>query len=126
MGRYRVLLVDVDPQLLEKYSSLLAHAGYKVEGCTDPGNCLFRVRKFHPDCVVLDFPAAAGSETLSWLANQMPETVNVLCAGEDEKLSASHLVRCGVSKVLQKPFSPEAFLDGIQQAIAERHFRRAA
>ena len=125
MSRYRVLLLEKDPESLGKSAVLLEHAGYKVEICPSPSDCLWLTRKFHPDCVVLDLPYA-GFEMLSSLSDYAPDVVIVAYVNPDEIIPASQVVHCGVKKILQRHFADASFLDSVQQAIAEQHFKRQA
>ena len=52
--KFRILVTDDDPDILEINSSVLRKSGYEVYEAKTAGECLDMVRSFHPDLVLLD------------------------------------------------------------------------
>ena len=64
--KYKILLIEDEPDLVELFSTSLRQAGFSVETITDGSNALETVKKIKPDLVLLDLiiPKKDGYEVL--------------------------------------------------------------
>lgn len=52
--RFKILVTDDDPDILEINSTVLRNAGYEVYEAATGEECIEMVRRYHPDLVLLD------------------------------------------------------------------------
>jgi len=117
-----VLVVDDEAHIRRIVEINLKRLGCRVTLAADGVEALERVAADRPDLVVLDvmMPRMDGFETLRRLKGD-PETsaipVMMLTArSQDQDLFEGQ--RAGAVLYLTKPFSPQALLEGVQQALS--------
>lgn len=108
--RYKILLVDDDPVLLEELSDGLVAAGYKVYLYTNGNDALKAVNRLLPDIALIDLKMKdkSGFQVAEELRKINPAAAIPIIAmtgyytePEDEKL----MKKCGIQACLFKPFS---------------------
>ena len=116
-----VLVVEDDPAVRSLAILVLSQAGYTIVQAGDglAGLELFRQRPGDFDVVLLDLtmPRLNGLEVLGELRQLRPDIRVVLMTGYNTSDLASQPSAPSVSTLLQKPFSPEALLQAIRNAL---------
>lgn len=137
----RILVVDDEPSVRRLFVRLLAQAGLEVivaeDGLTAVQHVQAQTEGF--DAIVTDIgmPHLNGIELLTQIRSIDPDVPVVLITGQPELDTAMHAVRLGAFRYLQKPVTPDAFVQEVQYAahvgqlarakrVAQTHFGRAA
>ena len=108
-NRYRLLVIEDDPELCESIADFLRFTGYEVETALD----LLR-RAPVPDAIVLDLilPTMSATELLAAIDGESRPPV-VLMTG----LAQAHLGAFRLDDVLMKPFGTEELLLRVARAV---------
>ena len=129
MKRFRVLLVDDEPRILNFLSSKLKATGYEVFTASNGFEALEQVEVQEPQLVVLDvlMPRMDGFETLKELRTFSPVPVIILSAkgSNADKVKGLSL---GADDYLAKPFSPDeliARIEAVKRRLAPSEKRKA-
>jgi DNA-binding NtrC family response regulator len=120
----KVLVVDDDPPLLRTMGVFLARRGYEVVTCGNGNEALEKLRAepgvyavMIVDMTILGMPA----ETLVKKALQMERDLGVIVtSGYAVKLPFSATASGRHITALQKPFTPDALAQLIEQMISSR------
>jgi CheY-like chemotaxis protein len=82
--KFRVLLVDDDPSILQTGAALLASKGYEVLTAADGFLALIQLRQSLPDVIISDLkmPNMSGFELLSVIRRRFPHIPVVAMSGE--------------------------------------------
>ncbi len=113
--------MDDDILFLEETKKVLEEADYEVAICERPTESLLAMRKYEPDCLILDLkmPLLDGRTFLPWVRRQFPDLAVVVCTGLTD-FKKHELFRLGVRYFIQKPFTAEFLLSIIDCAITEQ------
>jgi len=115
MKRFRILLVDDEPRILNFLSSKLRVSGYEVLTAANGQEALEQIEGQEPDLVVLDIlmPKMDGFETLKELRSFSTVPVIILSAKgtNADKIKGLGL---GADDYLAKPFSPDELVARIE------------
>lgn len=117
----KILLVDDDPLICTLGRELLENLGYRVEVATAGPEALQCFRKNgRTDLVILDYylPGENGSQILEQLRNLDPNVRVLLASGFLTQGEAHHLLRKGVSGLIQKPFRVGELETQIKRVLA--------
>jgi len=113
--RFRILVVDDDPRILNFLRSKLKASGYDALTATDGQEGLEMVHAQEPDLVILDLlmPRMGGLDMLKELRTFSALPVIILTAkGEDaERIQG---LRLGADDYLPKPFNPDELVARIE------------
>ena len=116
-----VLVVDDDIGVRELAEDVLRRTGMKVLTAVDghEGVKLFGLHSDSIRVVLLDrtMPALSGMDTMEALRALRPDVRIVLVSGYSEKRVTRELAGRGVAGFLKKPFTPEALLALIREAL---------
>ncbi|HWQ12270.1 MAG TPA: response regulator [Roseiflexaceae bacterium] len=120
-GAGPVLVIEDEPGLREIAARILERAGYRVLTAED-GAAGLEVFQQHGDavaCVLLDLtmPRMDGEQALRAIRRLRPDARVVLMSGYSEHELSERFAGAGLAGVLQKPFTPEALLARVEQAI---------
>jgi DNA-binding response OmpR family regulator len=119
-----LLLAESDAELRDTYRALLRKLGFELETAADGLDCLEKLRRAQPGVLVLDRDLLWGGAdgVLAWLREQGDSVVPpvILTATVCCPPDAPADVEPPVVKVLSKPFSLAALLEGIRTAVAEQ------
>jgi EAL domain-containing protein (putative c-di-GMP-specific phosphodiesterase class I) len=119
----RILIVDDDTDVRHMLSLMLRRSGYEIDEAEDGAQALRKALKTSYDAAVVDYrmPPPDGLEVLTRLRDAQPRCVRILMSGAlDLPMVMNAINRGEVSRVVQKPFSRQAILAAINEAIAAR------
>lgn len=125
----KVLLVDDDIDFLEMHSTVLKHKGYKVITAQSSKECMDQLEKVRPDIVVLDVmmehfdSGFKASEKIKKKYSDLPVMILTSIGGQtglEFSSSQDVLEITGADVLLDKPVSPEVFIDEIERLTAKK------
>ncbi len=130
MTRPRILLVDDEPHVTRNLAIGLRRKPWEVETAASGYEGLERMREEPFDVVVSDerMPGMAGSEFLTRVAAEFPDTVRIILSGQASLDATIRAINeAGIFRFLTKPCTPEDWIACLEAAIeAGRAARRAA
>jgi len=114
-----VFVVDDDISVRESLELLIRQAGWQPETFTSAQEFLGRPRASVPNCLVLDFslPGLNGLELQKRVAVERPEMPIIFITGYGDVPMTVQAMKAGAVEFLTKPFSDEALLNAIRNAI---------
>lgn len=125
-----VFIVDDDPDVRRAVSLLICSAGLAEASYPSAQEFLDHYDPQQPGCLVLDIrmPGMSGLELQKGLNSTalLPPIIFITAHGEIPL--ATQAIRAGAVDFLQKPFSPQALLERIREALEldrEHRFKRA-
>lgn len=117
-----VLIVDDEPMILERVSSLLGDAGFNTRTCHMWPGVANMMRATDPDLVLLDYnmPGVNGGELCRILKrNYCGGSVKiVLYSAEDESDLVRIVSECGADGYIRKSTPPAQLIAAIEAALA--------
>jgi CheY-like chemotaxis protein len=118
----RVLVVDDDVHARMVTRAILEHAGIEVVEAADGAAGLRAYRDASPDLVVCDLfmPEVDGLELIRQLRRESPgvKVIAISAGGFDGTVDLLAVARrLGATAVLPKPFSPQALVQAVEQAL---------
>ncbi len=125
----RVLIVDDDLDFLEMHSTVLKNRGYEVATAQSAKECLEKLDKDRPDLVVLDVMMEqfdAGFEVTKKIKKKYPRLPVMLLTsiglqtGLEFSSNADVLKATGADILLDKPVSPDVFVEAIEKLTAAK------
>ncbi len=120
-SKYSVLVVDDEEEILQSLRGLL-RLKYDVHTAQNPHEALeiFRRRPIHVVMSDQRMPEMSGSQLLSRMQEERPETMRILFTGYANIQAVIDAVNEGrIFRYLAKPWEPEELLAIVQQACAE-------
>lgn len=117
-------MVDDDEAVRDSLSMLMRSVGLAVETYASAMEFLDRFDADRPGCLVLDvrMPGMSGIELQEQLVARQATLPIIFITGHGDVPMAVRALRAGAVDFIQKPFSDQALLDRIHQALA-RHVR---
>ncbi|MFN3952533.1 MAG: response regulator transcription factor [Thermaurantimonas sp.] len=120
-SKFKILVVDDDPDILEILSYNLKKEGYQVLTASNGEDALKAAKLERPELVVLDvmMPGIDGMETCEKIRNS-PELSNVLIAfltARSEDYSQIAGLEVGADDYITKPIKPKVFLSRIKALL---------
>lgn len=123
MNRYKILIVDDDPKILELIEAMLIPAGYYTVTLNDSTQMIDTVQKVQPDLILLDImmPFEDGYTILNKLKkgpnrSNIPIIMVTALADEGNKVIAAI---DGASAYITKPIDKEVLLETIARFIPD-------
>jgi len=117
----RVLLVD-DAGYMRRLVGLLARkGGHEVVGEAETGaQAVELFKKLKPDLVILDvlMPDMDGLETLKKIREIKPDARVLMCSASDQSIHVQKALQEGAFGYIVKPFTEEAIISAINNAVA--------
>ena len=120
----KVLLVDDDVDFLDMHAAVLKNRGYHVATARSSKECLDQVETIRPDVVVLDVMIErfdSGFIVSKKIKEKHPDIRVLLLTsigtqtGLDFSSNAEILKETGADRLLDKPVSPKAFVEEIEE-----------
>jgi FixJ family two-component response regulator len=114
-----VYVVDDDISVRDSLELLIRHRGWQPELFESAQDFLFCPKSYLPSCLVLDLslPGLNGLELQKRVATDRAETPIIFITGYGDVPSTVQAMKAGAVEFLTKPFSEEALLNAIQQAL---------
>lgn len=120
-GQGLILVVDDEPLVLQVAQAVLERYGYQVITAKNgrEGVDLFKQRAPEIDLVLLDMtmPELNGEEALTAMRDLRPGVLAILSSGYDEIEATNRFVGKDLAGFLQKPYTPDALLSKIKDAL---------
>ena len=118
----RVLLIDVDPDILAVVGiTLRARGGFEVEVCQSGAEAPGVARRFAPDLILLDvmMPGIDGPTTLQALRDdpQTAATPVVFMTAKAMPDETARYLDLGAAAVIAKPFDQRTLADELEQIV---------
>jgi CheY-like chemotaxis protein len=116
-----VLVVEDEPGVRALTDRILRSAGYEVRSAANGIEGLALAREERPDLVVTDvvMPGMSGSELAAALAGELPDVRVMFMSGYTDDVMMRHGVAERRVKLLEKPFTHEALLSAVREALDE-------
>jgi FixJ family two-component response regulator len=114
-----VYVVDDDISIRESVETMVAEAGFQPEAFASAGEFLRHVRQPLPGCLILDvsLPDLNGLELQRLMGRSQTALPIVFVTGHGDIPMTVQAMRAGAIEFLTKPFSPEALLAAVCNAI---------
>lgn len=120
----RVLIIEDDPHVRALFAEVLGDEGYDVEVAADGEEGLDAYSRNPPDIVISDIfmPEKTGIEVAVDVWRRHPDAKIIFVSGVLKgQVNAGYLrEQLGAVRVLEKPVSPDALVNAVQQALAEK------
>jgi len=126
-GRFRVLVVDDEPNVLSALQRLLRSRGYQVDTAEGGAAALAQLAQLQPHGIISDMrmPGMNGAEFLKASRAHSPNAVRLLLTGHADITSALQAVNEGeVFRYLTKPWDDTLLIAALEEGL-ERHRLRA-
>ena len=122
MNKTKILWVDDEVEFLQPHILFLQEKGYDVETAVDgiQGLKLLQQEKFHAVLLDLKLPGMEGTEVLSRIKADTPETPVIIITGFASIESAVDTIKRGAFDYIAKPFSPEELRVLVKKALESR------
>lgn len=118
----RVLIIDDEPSILSSLKGGLEDEGFVVETASNGTLGLQKLKRFHPDVVLLDIwmPDEDGIGVLEKIKKADPEQVVVMMSGHATVETAVKAIKLGAFDFLEKPLHFDKILLLLQHAFELR------
>jgi FixJ family two-component response regulator len=125
-GQSTVYIVDDDAELCQALEWLIHSVGLRARVFSSANDFLKHVEPVPSGCLVLDvrMPGMSGIELQEQLRHQGIELPIILLTGYAEVPLVVRAMHAGAFDVVQKPFSHQALLDRIHDALAKNAANR--
>jgi two-component system alkaline phosphatase synthesis response regulator PhoP len=122
--KYKILLVDDEPDVLEFLSYNLRKEGYKVYTCSNGNEALQKAEEVHPHLIILDvmMPGMNGIETCTMIkqSQQLKNAIIIFLTARGEDYSQIAGFEAGADDYLTKPIKPK-ILSSRVKALLRRY-----
>lgn len=114
----RILIIDDDPKLNRLLTEFLSGYGFKVDTSLSPGEGLRKMRRDHPDLIILDvmLPDMNGFEVCKVIRLESTTPIIMLTA-RGEPMDRVVGLELGADDYLPKPFEPRELVARIQAVM---------
>ncbi len=124
----KIMLIDDESIALKRLRRLMEKEGYHVSCYTHPLGALKQMESTSYDLVVTDLkmPDMDGMELMITVKTRFPQTEVILMTGYATIESAVEATREGAFHYLEKPFTPEQFIEKVNLALDRHGLKRQA
>src|SRR5262245_48378391 len=114
-----VFVVDDDVSVRESLELLIRHEGWQPEIFASADEFLSRPRALVPSCLILDLslPGLSGLDLQKRIASERTDTPIIFITGHGDIPSTVQAMKAGAVEFLTKPFTDDALLTAIRQAL---------
>ena len=121
----RIMLVDDEGIALKRLRRILEKQGYRVSSYTHPEGALKQMEEKGYDLVVTDMkmPGMDGMDLMIAIKTRFPATEVIMMSGYATIDNAIEATREGAFHYLEKPFTPEQFLETVEKALEQQRLR---
>ncbi|MAJ52390.1 MAG: DNA-binding response regulator [Flammeovirgaceae bacterium] len=125
--RYKILVVDDDPDIVELLKYNLSSEGYKIKSASNGLQAVALAKEFMPDLTILDImmPKMDGVETCRQIRT-IPELKNkfiIFLTARSEEYSEIAAFEIGADDYITKPIKPRAMISRIN-ALFRRELKK--
>lgn len=121
----KIMIVDDESIALKRLRRLMEKAGYQVSCYSNPIGALKQMESIPYDLVVTDLkmPDMDGMELMITIKTRFPQTEVMIMTGFASIESAVEATREGAFHYLEKPFTPERFLEAVNHALQKQQLK---
>jgi len=121
-----VFVVDDDPSVRESLDGLIRSSGWRVQTFATAGEFLSIPRAACPSCLILDItlPDLTGLELQKRIAVERGDMPIIFVTGHRDVSMTVQAMKAGAVEFLTKPFSRDALLNALENAIDQSHLKR--
>ena len=114
-----VFVVDDDVSVRESLELLIRYEGWHSEIFASADEFLFRPRALVPSCLILDLslPGLSGLDLQKRIATERLDMPIIFITGHGDIPSSVQAMKAGAIEFLTKPFTDDALLSAIRQAL---------
>jgi len=114
-----VFVVDDDVSVRESLELLIRYEGWQAEIFASAEEFLSRPRAVAPSCLILDLslPGLSGHDLQNRIANERTDMPIIFITGHGDVPCAVQAMKAGAVEFLTKPFTHDALLSAIRQAL---------
>jgi len=114
-----VFVVDDDVSVRESLELLIRCEGWQAEIFASADEFLSRPRALVPSCLILDLtlPGLSGLDLQKRIANERAHMPIIFITGHGDIRSTVQAMKAGAAEFLTKPFTDDALLGAIRQAL---------
>jgi FixJ family two-component response regulator len=114
-----VFVVDDDVSVRESLELLIRYEGWQAEIFASADEFLSRSRALVPSCLILDLslPGLSGLDLQKRIAGERPDMPIIFITGHGDIPSTVQAMKAGAVEFLTKPFTNDALLNAIRQAL---------
>ncbi len=120
-GKYKILAVDDEPDILEIIAYNLAKEGYEVTTASNGVDAIKTAKEFRPDLIILDImmPKMDGIETCRQLReiDKLKDTFIVFLTARNEEFVEVMGFNAGADDYIAKPIKPRALISRINAIL---------
>ena len=122
--RPRLLIVDDEVRILTALQRALRRDRYDIQTAETPDEGLSILDQGRVDMILSDnkMPGMSGLQFLAEASKRQPHLVCFLITGWTESVPKEELERCGVRKLLTKPWDNESLRTLLREAMEEKDF----
>ncbi|MFP4036859.1 MAG: sigma-54-dependent transcriptional regulator [Desulfobacteraceae bacterium] len=126
MAEHKILVVDDDPKIRERFQEFLSTEGYSVDTAKDGEAAKGMLDQDLYDAVLIDLnmPRVDGMTLLKYLVDNHRDTVGIILTGYATIRNAVEAMRLGAADYLAKPAKMEEVRLVVQRAIEFRDLKR--
>lgn len=119
--KYKILLVDDEPDVLEFLGYNLKKEGYKVHSCTNGIDALKKAKEVNPHLIILDvmMPGMDGIETCTEIkqSEQLKNAIVIFLTARGEDYSQIAGFDAGADDYLTKPIKPKILTSRVKALL---------
>jgi two-component system alkaline phosphatase synthesis response regulator PhoP len=127
--KYRILLVDDEPDVLEFLGYNLRKEGYEVHSCLNGQEAVAKAEEIHPQLIILDvmMPGMDGIETCTEIRRmeKLQDSIVIFLTARGEDYSQIAGFEAGADDYLTKPIKPKILLSRVK-ALLRRYKETSA
>ena len=122
MEHMRILIVDDETVIRDALKRILDSRRFFVEACSSGYGAIDLLHKQDFDLIVTDLkmPGMSGIEVLKAVKALQPNVPVIIITGYATVDTAVEAMKNGAFDYLSKPFSPDQFLEKVEEALKER------
>lgn len=115
----KLIVVEDDPGIQEYLKELLLDNGYSVETSPDGIDALSKLKKSHPDLVILDLglPNMAGETVCLEIKKKYPDIPIIILTAKDTTTDVVNGLNLGADDYITKPFVAEVLLARVKARL---------
>ncbi len=119
-----VFVVDDDVSVRESLELLIRYEGWRAEIFASATEFLSRPREFVPSCLILDLslPGFSGLDLQQRIAGERTDMPIIFITGHGDVPSTVQAMKAGAVEFLTKPFTDNALLIAVRQALERSRF----